>query len=372
MGSITTFPIPTTPVSGLVASTVFAALPAAGDLFAGVQIANTAQALTGSLVKYTWATLMTSVPLTGNPTIAAGTATTAVSPLSITQTWNNGAVTFPGVVFNVTDTTSVATSKFLDLQVSAASKFSVDKAGTITNAGNIATAGNVAIVGTLDITGNTTVTQLTASTKLATNTTGVTNGIAVADSTTSAAISFAPKGLGIKGYIGADKAGTLVPGSSDGDIIILATSTNIIFRTAGSVRIDTVGNIQNFAGGITSYQPTGNGIGYGSGAGGTITQGTNRTTAVTLNTLTGQVITATNSLAAGNAASFQVNNSQITAFDTVNIAIAGGKVQDQTVVSVSQVLAGSFFLTVYTPTSAAGAETGAIKVNYTVIRGVTS
>lgn len=44
------------------------------------------------------------------PVITAGTATTAVSPLSVTQTLNNGAITFPGVTITSINTASVASS----------------------------------------------------------------------------------------------------------------------------------------------------------------------------------------------------------------------------------------------------------------------
>ena len=65
--------------------------------------------------------LWTSPALTGNPTIAAGTATTAVSPLAITQTWNNGATTFPGIVVNITETLYAAGSNMIDFQSSGSS-----------------------------------------------------------------------------------------------------------------------------------------------------------------------------------------------------------------------------------------------------------
>ena len=68
---------------------------------------------------------------TGGMTLAYGTATTALSPLTITQTWNNVSVAFPGVVYNFTDSFSLAGSLMLDLQISGASKFHVDKSGAI-------------------------------------------------------------------------------------------------------------------------------------------------------------------------------------------------------------------------------------------------
>lgn len=62
---------------------------------------------------------------------AAGTATTDVKSYSGTQTWNNAAVTFTAFKQNITDSASNAASLLMDLQVGAASKFSVKKTGMI-------------------------------------------------------------------------------------------------------------------------------------------------------------------------------------------------------------------------------------------------
>lgn len=66
------------------------------------------------------------------PAITAGTATTDVNALSITQTFNAGGTTFTGIKANFTDTASAAGTLLMDLQVGAASKFNVSKAGLIT------------------------------------------------------------------------------------------------------------------------------------------------------------------------------------------------------------------------------------------------
>ena len=72
---------------------------------------------------------------TGGMTLAYGTATTALSPLTITQTWNGSGAVFPGIVFNATDTLSAAASLFLDLQISGSSKLSIAKSGKIVGNG---------------------------------------------------------------------------------------------------------------------------------------------------------------------------------------------------------------------------------------------
>ena len=58
-------------------------------------------------------------------------------------------------------------------------------------------------------------------------------------------------------------------------------------------------------------------LGYGAGAGGTVTQLTSKSTAVTLNKPSGHIYTAADALAANNVALFAFNNSLLTAHDTV-------------------------------------------------------
>ena len=54
---------------------------------------------------------------------------------ALTDTWNNVATTFTAIKMTVTDTTSAAGSKLIDLLVGASSKFSVDKTGDVTTVG---------------------------------------------------------------------------------------------------------------------------------------------------------------------------------------------------------------------------------------------
>lgn len=59
------------------------------------------------------------------------------------------------------------------------------------------------------------------------------------------------------------------------------------------------------------------GIGYAAGAGGTVTQATNKATAVTLNKITGEVVLTAAALAAGAIVTFVLNNSTIVAADII-------------------------------------------------------
>jgi hypothetical protein len=120
--------------------------------------------------------------------------------------------------------------------------------------------------------------------------------------------------------------------------------------------------------GFTSSAPTGVGIGYATGAGGAVTQATDRTTGVTLNTLTGQITTNNASLAAGAEAEFTVTNSTVAATDTIVLNITPGGTGTP-FAYVSTVGSGSFKVTV-TNLHASTADTSADVINFTVIKGV--
>ena len=62
-----------------------------------------------------------------------GTNTTPL--LDLSGTWNTSGIA-RGILLNVTDTASAATSRLLDLQTAGTSRFSINKAGTIDFAGN--------------------------------------------------------------------------------------------------------------------------------------------------------------------------------------------------------------------------------------------
>lgn len=113
------------------------------------------------------------------------------------------------------------------------------------------------------------------------------------------------------------------------------------------------------------------GLGYkaGGGAGGTVTQITNRSTGVTINKLCGTITTDTTSLAAEASAAFVVTNSKVAINDVVVVSIRSGSVALNTDVLVSRVANGSFTITVVNNNAAAGtAETGAIVINFAVIK----
>jgi len=114
------------------------------------------------------------------------------------------------------------------------------------------------------------------------------------------------------------------------------------------------------------------GIGYTDGAGSTVTQATNRTTAVTINALCGTITTNNASLGAELAASFTVNNACVSVGDVVVLTQRSGAVGVMTTVEVIAQAAGSFTIAVMNGNAAGGtAETGAIAIGFAVIKGST-
>ncbi len=74
---------------------------------------------------------ITSVGNLTGLSIASGSLT-ADKPLSIVQTWQNGAVTFNTISASITDTTSSVNSTLIDMKVGGTSKFKVTKSGNVT------------------------------------------------------------------------------------------------------------------------------------------------------------------------------------------------------------------------------------------------
>jgi len=126
---------------------------------------------------------------------------------------------------------------------------------------------------------------------------------------------------------------------------------------------------------ISNYDPAvsaGAKIGYSRG-GGEVTQITSRATGVTINALSGTITTINTSLAAEASAVFVVTNSEVAIGDVVVVSMRSGSVALNTDVVVTAVAAGSFSLTVINGNVAAGtAETGAIVINFIVMKAVSA
>jgi len=112
-------------------------------------------------------------------------------------------------------------------------------------------------------------------------------------------------------------------------------------------------------------------IGYATGAGGTITQITSRSTGVTLNKICGAITTTATSLAAGAEAVFVVTDNLVAIGDVVLISTRSGQTALTSVAVVSQVTAVSFSITI-TNLSATTADTGAMTINFIILKAVSN
>lgn len=110
-------------------------------------------------------------------------------------------------------------------------------------------------------------------------------------------------------------------------------------------------------------------IGYQLPSTNSVTQATNRTTAVTLNARSGSITTNNASLAAAAEAAFTVNNSEVAAGDVVVICARSGQTASTSVPIVTAVAAGSFQITL-TNLHASTADTGAMIINFVVIKAI--
>ena len=153
--------------------------------------------------------------------------------------------------------------------------------------------------------------------------------------------------------------------------ITTITSATITTLSANSINLAS-GAVLTVGGGLRSSHDS-QGIGYTTGAGGAVTQLTNRTTAVTLDRMCGTITTNTASLAAEGTAKFTVNNASVAIGDTVIVCQQSGSNSGGTIVAVTTVAAGSFEIAVHNGNVAAGtAETGAILINFAIIKAVSA
>jgi len=163
-------------------------------------------------------------------------------------------------------------------------------------------------------------------------------------------------------------------GSVSGRWLWLTSNAGTI---AERLRLTSTGglNLGTFASdpGAGNFKATGSilstgtaGIGYATGAGGTVTQATSRTTGVTLNKTSGAITLVS---AAGSASyqTFTVTNSTVAATDTIILNQKSGT--DLYILLVTNVAAGSFKISFATT---GGTTTEQPVINFNVIKGVSA
>lgn len=110
-------------------------------------------------------------------------------------------------------------------------------------------------------------------------------------------------------------------------------------------------------------------IGYAPAAQGTVTQATNKGTAVTLNKSAGKITMNAASLGAGAAVTFTLNNSTISANDLIIVNVSGGGTAGAYWPYVSSMTAGSAVIGLWNSTAAPLAE--AVVLNFAIIHCAT-
>ncbi len=130
------------------------------------------------------------------------------------------------------------------------------------------------------------------------------------------------------------------------------------------------------AGSIASTSPTA-GIGYATGAGATVTQGTNLTTAVTINAVCGSIVSYSTggggvTINANTAAEFTVNNSVVDATDV--IILSAREIQNTALVANVSEIGTDYFKVAILNTTASGITltSAPITLNFAVIKAVTA
>lgn len=263
------------------------------------------------------------ITVSGSPIVSAGDITLDLATTGVTA----GSYTYPAVtvdsygrVTNIANGASVGTVT----SVGVTPGFGIQVTGS-----PITTSGNITIL-------NTGVTRLTAG-----------SGISLSGSNGNVTISTSV-GSGTVTSVGLTSSSLTVSGSP-----IVAAGTFVVDLPSTI----SVGNV--------TANSTG-GIGYATGAGGTITQITSRTTGVTINKTTG-AITLVSAAGSGTFATFTVTNSTVAATDVVIVNQKSGT--DKYQIFVTAITAGSFDITFATT---GGTTTEQPVFNFAVIKGVTS
>lgn len=163
-----------------------------------------------------------------------------------------------------------------------------------------------------------------------------------------------------------------------------AANGNILFldveASQSVIRTNTIGTgtahplrIQNTTGTALSIETNSDvlaalgRIGYGAGAGGSVTQATNKSTGVTLNFPSGRITTNNAALAGGATVSFTLTNSFLNTTCTIGISIISGATAGAYFISASSISSGTANITIRNLT--AGSLSEAIIFHFNIIQG---
>lgn len=145
------------------------------------------------------------------------------------------------------------------------------------------------------------------------------------------------------------------------------TNTGIYSPGADQVAVSTGGVLRLSVDASGKVLARSDGLGYGTGAGGTVTQATSKSTGVTLNKPTGRVTMHNAALAAGAVVAFVMTNSAIESTDVVVVNVAGNSNYRAEVAAIA-----SGNVTIRVTNTTAGSLSDAVLLNFAVMKGATS
>lgn len=213
------------------------------------------------------------------------------------------------------------------------------------------------------------------------------NATAVLQDSGTSFVQMEVKGGGMGGFTvgqeGSGSGGNLIAGSAAGDGVlnisdnkrfVLGANNTVVFyiNPSGGLGLKTAtdpGAGSFLANASIKSQGATAGIGYATGAGGTVAQATSKATGVTLSTASGQITMNNAALAAATIVSFVLTNTAIAATDVLVLNhISGGTVGSYTL--NAQCAAGSATINVRNNT--AGSLSEAIVIQFALIKAVNS
>ena len=140
--------------------------------------------------------------------------------------------------------------------------------------------------------------------------------------------------------------------------------------TASTAANSTMGLTGSFSASGSILSAGATGVGYATGAGGTVTQATSKATGVTLNKTTGAITLNAAALTASTSVMFTLTNSTIAATDLVDVNIKSGATSLAYLMQVEAVAAGSANIVIRNVS--AGSLSEAVVLTFAVIKGATS
>ena len=363
----------------------------------------TSAALSGAYGVTIVATATTNVTLPTSGTLASTAAkisdfaacTSSELAGKISDETGTGALVFANTPTLVTPVLGVATATSINKVTITAPATSATL--TISNGAALTVSGNVTLSSsgscTLTLGGNNITFATSGATSLTLPTTGTVATLAGSETlsnkdfldcelgepisgelgncTSYPVAALAGLGSGVATFLATPSSANLaatVTGETGSGALVFATSPTLVTPSIGVA----TGQSLAVSGALTS---SGGNIGYLAGAGGTVTQITSQTTAVTLNTLSGMVQMISGvSINHETVAVFQVNNSRVAQSDVVIVSIRGGTNSGNTQANVVEVGSGYFKIAVANNNANTGThETGsAIQINFAVFKATTA